>query len=294
MKTCDIHLRDPFVLVKDGRYYLFGSRGDSCWGGWRNGFDVYVGDDLENWEGPTVCFENDGTFWADMHYWAPEVHEWKGRYYMFASFKTEKVLRGTAILSADTPMGPFKPHSDGCITPSDWQCLDGTLYVSREGKPYMVFCHEWVQAGDGTICAVPLTDDLKAPAGEPRVLFKASQAKWVGPVEMKDGSDGYVTDGPFMWRTPAGRLLMLWASFSKAGYTEGLAISDNDEIDGNFTQLDPVFEKDGGHAMLFRDLSGNLVMTLHSPNINGLERPHFIPVEIQEDGASVSMKIVKQ
>ena len=276
MKNSEINLRDPFVLVHDGRYYLFGSRGGSCWSGEQNGFDVYVGDDLENWEGPTVCFENDGTFWSDRQYWAPEVHEWKGKFYMFASFKAENVHRGTAILVADTPMGPYRPHSDGCITPSDWECLDGTLYVSRDGKPYMVFCHEWMQCGDGTICTITLTDDLKAPAGEVRVLFNATQAKWCSPVKMSNGSDGFVTDGPFMWRTTAGKLLMLWASFSQGGYTEGLAISDNDEIDGNFNQLEPIFEKDGGHAMLLRDLNGQLYMTLHSPNVNTQERPHFI------------------
>jgi len=287
MKNCDINLRDPFVLVHDGKYYLFGSRGASCWGGAQNGFDVYVGNDLENWDGPYVCFENDGTFWSDRQYWAPEVHQWKGRFYMFASFKAENVHRGTAILVADTPMGPYKPHSNGCITPSDWECLDGTFYVSKSGRPYMVFCHEWVQAGDGSICCVPLTDDLRAPAGEVKELFTATQAEWVSPVRMDDGGDGFVTDGPFMWRTASGKLLMLWASFSGGGYTEGLAVSDNGEIDGSFTQLAPVFEKDGGHAMLFRTLDGRLMMTLHSPNTNLMERPHFIEMKESDDGTRI-------
>ncbi len=284
MKNNEINLRDPFVLIHDGKYYLYGSRGATCWGGEQCGFDVYVGTDLENWEGPNVCFENDGTFWSDRQYWAPEVHEWNGKFYMFASFKAENVHRGTAILSAETPMGPFKPHSNGCITPSDWECLDGTFYVSREGKPYMVFCHEWVQAGDGSICSIPLNEDLSAPAGEVRELFTATQAKWVTSIKMADGGEGYVTDGPFMWRTDEGRLLMLWASFNNGAYTEGLAISDNDEIDGNFTQLDPVFDKDGGHAMMFKDMQGNLMMTLHSPNKNYEERPVFIKMQINEAG----------
>lgn len=284
MKTSDINLRDPFVLVHDGRYYLYGSRGDTCWGNENNGFDVYVGDDLENWEGPIVCFENDGTFWSDRNYWAPEVHLWNGRFYMFASFKAENVCRGTAILVADTPTGPFKPHSDGCITPSDWECLDGTFYVDKNGKPYMVFCHEWLQAIDGGVCSVPLTDDLKAPAGEVRKLFNATAADWCTKIASSDGINGYVTDGPFLWRTAYGRLVMLWASFSGDGYTEGLCVSDNDEISGNFIQSEPVFRKDGGHAMLFRALDGRLLMTLHSPNINGLERPCFIEMTETEHG----------
>ena len=35
------------------------------------------------------------------------------------------------------------------VTPDGWQSLDGTLYVDRSGKPWMVFCHEWLQVGDG-------------------------------------------------------------------------------------------------------------------------------------------------
>lgn len=150
----EINIRDPFVLVENGKYYLYGTRGATCWGK-ADGFDVYVSEDLVHWEGPHVCFHNDGTFWADRNYWAPEVHPWQGKYYMFASFKNEALPRGTAILCADTPMGPFRPHSQSRVTPPDWECLDGTFYASKDGKPYMVFCHEWVRQGMGK-CALYL------------------------------------------------------------------------------------------------------------------------------------------
>lgn len=274
MKRNEINIRDPFVLVDGGAYYLYGTRGETCWGP-ADGFDVYVSRDLENWDGPAVCFHNDGSFWADRNYWAPEVHVWQGKYYMFASFKNEQIRRGTAILCADSPMGPFHPHSDGCVTPADWECLDGTLYVSKAGKPYMVFCHEWVQAGDGEVCAMALTNDLRAPAGEPWLLFHASDASWCQVKHHSSGVSGCVTDGPFLWRTADGTLECLWASFSEGGYTEGVAISDNGEIDGHFTQVEPLFMDDGGHGMVFRGLDDQLYLTLHSPNEHLAERPHF-------------------
>lgn len=277
MKRMDINIRDPFMLVHGGKYYLYGTRGATCWGP-ADGFDVYVSSDMENWEGPHECFHNDGSFWADRNYWAPEVHCYQGAFYMLASFKREDVHRGTAILRAETPLGPFVPHSDGCVTPGDWECLDGTLYVSQTGKPYMVFCHEWVQAGDGEILALPLTDDLRSAAGEPRLLFRASEAPWGQIVTHSSGMKGWVTDGPFMWRTTDGTLLCLWASFSKGGYTQGVAVSDNGEIDGHFTQVEPLFMEDGGHGMVFRALDGQLYLTLHSPNLTPQERPCFYPL----------------
>ena len=287
LRTDEINIRDPFVLVHEGKYYLYGTRGATCWGP-AEGFDVYVGDDLEHWDGPIECFHNDGSFWADRNYWAPEVHPWRGAFYMFASFKAEGVCRGTAILRADTPLGPFVPHSDGPVTPRDWECLDGTLYVSREGRPYIVFCHEWVQIGDGEVRAMPLTDDLSAPTGEPALLFHASDAEWSKVIHHSSGIDGRVTDGPFLWRTSDGALLCLWASMSADGYTEGMAVSDNGEIDGRFVQAEPLYRRDGGHGMVFRALDGQLYMTLHSPNEHLRERPRFYP--LVDDGNALRRK----
>lgn len=288
MKRTDINIRDPFVLVHEGAYYLYGTRGETCWGP-ADGFDVYVSRDLDDWDGPFVCFHNDGSFWADRNYWAPEVYHYQGAFYMFASFKHPDVHRGTAVLRADSPLGPFRPHSDGCVTPKGWECLDGTLYVSKAGKPYMVFCHEWVQAGDGEVDVIPLTDDLRAAAGEPMLLFHASDASWCQVKHHSSGVSGCVTDGPFLWRTADGTLLCLWASFSEGGYTQGVAVSDNGEIDGRFTQAEPLFMDDGGHGMVFRALDGELLLTLHSPNTHLEERPFFHPLR-EENGRLIRVK----
>ena len=279
MKTNEIHVRDPFVLPWEGKYYLYGTRGPTCWG-LADGFDVYVGKDLENWEGPIEIFHNDGSFWADREYWAPEVHVIDGEFYMFASFHSPDRRRGTQILRAEKPTGPFVPISDGPVTPADWECLDGTFFRSKDGDPYLVFCHEWLQVHDGEVCAMKLTPDLKAAAGEPRVLFRASQAPWVVPSVDKDGNKNCVTDGPWLHRCPDGRLMMLWSSHGKDGYAQAAAYSDNGDITGNWTPAaEPIFGRDGGHGMIFRDFEGVQHLVLHAPNENPYERPVFLPFE---------------
>lgn len=271
IKNDDIHIRDPFVLPYEGKYYMYGTRGETCWGE-ANGFDVYVGTDLQTWEGPFVAFHNEGSFWADKHYWAPEVHFYAGAFYMFASFKKDGICRGTQVLRAESPTGPFSPHSEGVLTPSDWECLDGTLYISKEQKPYMVFCHEWLQVQDGEIWAVPLSDDLKSTAGEPFLLLKASDQTGVMAVE---GSN-YVADGPFLHRLKNGELVMIWSTLGPKGYCEAIAVSENDEIDGKWhLNTEFLFEEDGGHGMIFADFDGQLYITLHAPNQTPYERPHF-------------------
>ena len=277
MKLTDIHIRDPFVLADDGRYYLYGSRGDECWGKC-SGLDVYVSSDLETWSSAVEVFTPPEDFWSDLHYWAPEVHKYNEKYYMFVSFKSADMCRGTQILKSDSPQGPFVVHSEGPITPADWECLDGTLYIEND-VPYMIFCHEWAQIDDGEICAIELTKDLKKAASLPKVLFRASEPSW---------SDGYkpgkyVTDGPFMYRTQGGRLLMIWSSFSKGEYCEALSYSDSGSIFGKWIHDDRLlFDKNGGHGMLFESFDGELMFIQHMPNNPPYERPCIFKV-IEKD-----------
>ena len=88
MKREDINIRDPFVLVYDEKYYLYGTRGATCWGE-ADGFDCYVGTDLEEFDGPFEVFHKPAGFAPHRNYWAPEVYAYNGAFYMFASFWTD-------------------------------------------------------------------------------------------------------------------------------------------------------------------------------------------------------------
>ena len=183
MKLSDINIRDPFVLFENGTYYLYGTRANN-FGRSTAGFDVNLSTDLENWSDPVQCFDSEAYGLNREVNWAPEVHKYKGKYYMFATFTQENGLRGTYALIADRPEGPFRPHSNGALTPDGWECLDGTLYVSKDGRPYLVFCHEHTQILNGKICYVPLKDDLSAAAGEAVDLFTATDPFYMPePVE---------------------------------------------------------------------------------------------------------------
>lgn len=282
VKLDAIHFRDPFVLPdpESQVYYLYGTSGEFAWEGKAKGFEAYRSRDLMNWEGPSNVFQPPEDFWADRNFWAPEVHVYNGGYYMFASFKAEGTRRGTQVLRSDDPLGPFYPHSPGPLTPSEWECLDGTLYV-QDGTPWLVFCHEWVQARDGEMNAIRLTKDLRATIGEPILLFRASEASWTRPVR----GDGMVTDGPFIYEARNGTLVILWSSMGEEGYTQGIARSESGQITGPWEQdAKPLFSKDGGHGMIFETFDGELILTLHCPNSHPSERPILIPIMERDAG----------
>lgn len=288
MKTNEIQIRDPFVYVENGLYYLYGTTDYDVWNAPGVGFDCYTGTDLENWTLIGNVFDKPAGYWGKKNFWAPEMHAYKGKYYLFASFKDNGVCRGAAILKADSPAGPFRPWSDGAVTPRDWECLDGTLFVEN-GTPYIVFCHEWVQVGNGEICIMPLTDDLSAPAGAPQTLFTAKEAKWAKEIHSSSGKAGYVTDGPNMHRCADGTLLMLWSTVSPWGYAIGYARSTTGTITGPWIQSDtPLFSKDGGHGMIFTDLKGRKILTIHSPNLSPNERAIFL--ELSDENGQLKLK----
>jgi beta-xylosidase len=276
-KLSEINFRDPFIVpvAFEKKYYLFGTTGSECWGK-GTGFYTYVSPDLEMWDGPHKVFTPPPDFWADRNFWAPEVHAYQGRYYLFAAFKKQGVYRGTQILAADHPLGLFTPHSPLPVTPNDWECLDGTLYVDRAGQPWLIFCQEWTQVHNGSICAVPLEENLRAAKDvKIKIIFFASAAPWVQPYPHKNT---YVTDGPFLHRMADGTLCLLWSSFRSDKYVQGVAYSQSGEITGPW-QHDTLFTDDGGHGMLFRTCTGDLQLVLHTPNKTLAERPRLLPIK---------------
>lgn len=279
MKNSDITIRDPFVLPYQGKYYLYGTRSHNTWGEHAYGVDVYVGDTLTDWEEPQEVFHRPENFWATKNYWAPEVYQIDDSFFMLITFNNATGPRGTQILRSDSPLGPFLPHSKEPVTPRHWQCLDGTLW-EEDGQYYMIFAHEWIQIKNGSIECLPLKRDLTGAAGSSETLFRASDANWAREVDGEPGC--YITDGPWLHRCEDGTLLMLWSSFGNEGYALGIAVSQSGRVKGPWHQMpEPLFARDGGHGMLFHSLSGELLLTLHTPNTYYHEHPVFISVKEQ-------------
>lgn len=307
--TEDLPVRDPFVVADNETetYYLYATHQDPETE--RRGVQVYTSKDLASWSEGKVVYEIPDGGWADptSSLWAPEVHLYNGRYYLFATLsnpakslttdaknRPDLFLRATAIFVSNSLEGPFKAVSDQPATPADWMSLDGTLWV-EDGMAWMVFCHEWWQVVDGTFELVPLAPDLTQPLAAPLTLFKASDAKWtrdMKAVAQKKGKEqptGRVSDGAFLYKTRNGGLIMLWSSFGDDGYACSYATSRSGKITGPWIQADELlFDQDGGHGMIFETFDDRLMMVLHAPNSPGDSRARF--VEIEDTGDAIQLK----
>lgn len=293
---------DPFILADEATrmYYLVSSGGSM----WRSA-------DMKMWTGPYAYLNVDTASWIGTapRIWAPELHKYRGKYYCLVTFTNPKIIvdtvpnrynvqrRTTLILSSDKAEGPYQPVGKGEYLPENWSVLDGSLWI-EDGVPYMVYCHEWMQTINGMIDYIQLTPDLTESVGTPTTLFRASEAPWpremrsIGELTFGMALGGYVADGPFLFRTDTGRLGMLWSSWSSKRCAQGVAYSQSGKLAGPWMQSsEPLVPNNSGHAMLFRTLSGKLLMCLHHQSLDpenpGPRRPMLLEVDTSGDGIKI-------
>lgn len=288
-KTEDIFIRDPCILVYGNKYFMYGTGAAT-----KAGYGCYVSKDLENWAGPVNVFEAETSenFDGIGDYWAPECYYYEGNFYLFATYKSGTTgHRGVSIMKSESPLGPFVEITDGHITPHDWDAIDGTLYIDKNGEPWMIFVHEWTSMPDGVgdMSYAKLSEDLTHFTSEPVRMFKANEPFW---------AFNHVTDGPCPYRTKDGSLIMLWSNIIPTqGYAVGIARSSNGEIDGEWSHdLFPLYSKgayhplDGGHGMIFETLDGRLMLSIHSPNSSDEVMTHAIFLELEDTGETLQIK----
>lgn len=276
MMRDDIGLSDPFVLADpvSKAYYMTGTAGD-----------VFKSTDLEVWTKLPWVINTTGIDWIGANHtvpspgliWAPELYYKDGAYYDVVTFtnpnsKTEGtnfVRRSIHILKSNKPQGPFSKITGGddIYLPASKMALDGSIW-EEDGRLYLVYCYEWMQAGDGAIEYIELKSDLTGTIGTEITICRASNGRaW---------NTDAVTDGPFLFRTQTGRLGMIWTSWRSGVYVQGVSYSDNGKLNGNWTHsTTPVTPDNHGHGMLFRTFDGQLLMSIHSNRNIDLNKQQF-------------------
>lgn len=252
-----IRLSDPAILAdaKTNMYYMTGTGGM-----------LWKSKDLRLWEGPYHVAKTDPTSWMGPKpmIWAAEIHQYKNKYYYFATFTNRAIKidsvkgnvierRASHILVSDQPDGPYVPIRDSIYLPANKPTLDGTFWVDTDGKPYMVYCYEWLQNWDGTIEKIELKPDLSGSIGEGRLLFRASSSPW-SKEKNEAGVEvpNKVTDGPWLFKTATGRLGMIWTSWIYNVYTQGVVYSQSGTLNGPWVHEESlVTPPNYGHGMLF-------------------------------------------
>jgi hypothetical protein len=322
MRLRDIPLRDPFVLADQAtqNYLLYTEAPYS-------GTVVHQSKNLVEWSGPTQVYAVPSGGWADPNGGAaaPEVHLYRGRYYLFTTLQNggtilataqqapgpggyngnaiwqNQTAQATVIAAADSPLGPFVDlNASSPVTAPSLMTLHGTLHVDPDGTPWTVFAQAWVQKPDAIMAAVRLTADLSAAVADPIWLFKGSNAPWyLDPIygappggSLANDLQGppYPTYAPQLYRTPNRGLVMLWSSYRRHNteYVQTQALSRTGSVAGPWQQLHPIVTGNKGHGMIFEAFDGQLMLALHNNNDNPPDsRAELYDVAITDSGIEV-------
>jgi xylan 1,4-beta-xylosidase len=154
---------------------------------WGPQFPLLHSTDLVNWELTGAVFPHRPD-WATGNFWAPEISEFKGRYYVYYVGRKRGGPLAVAVATAEKPSGPYTDH-DPLVAQEDGS-IDPVPATDESGVRYLV----WKEDGNSRnrptpIWAQRLNDDGTKLIGEPRELIR-NDADW----------EGGLVEGPFILR----------------------------------------------------------------------------------------------
>ena len=174
------YFADPFVLKTGGAWYAYGTAGVQEDG---NRFPILHSTDFVNWEWvagavPPLPDTPEGASYTD--YWAPEVAERDGRFYLYYSAATNAGDEGhrLRVAVADRPEGPFEDTGE-TLLPEEGFSIDAHPFRDpKDWKWYLFFAKDFFDERVGTsLAVVPLADDMVSVAGPVTTALRAS-ADW--------------------------------------------------------------------------------------------------------------------
>ena len=235
----DGYFADPAVVrTSAGVYYAYGTGH----GPERDGrqFPILRSADFVNWEYvggalPPLPDDAGEPFTA---YWAPEVAERDGKFYLYYSAATggRDETHRLRVAVADAPEGPFRDLGKIALTGefADRFCIDAHPFRDpKDGQWYLFFATDFFtyRVGTGT-AVVPLADDMCSPAGEATVVLKAN-ADWM--IYERDRhhygqtwTAWHTVEGPFVW-AHGGRYFCFYSggNWQTAAYGVGYGVADH-------------------------------------------------------------------
>lgn len=266
-----VQFGDPYILLVDSIYYMYGTGG-----GAKDGFCAYSSPDMVNWTPVGQVYQgNVEGSWAIANFWAPEVYERNGKFYMLFSAdwkenptnELENFRIGVAV--ADKPTGPFREMSDKPLFDPGYPAIDGNLLTDSDGRTYLYYsrcCYKhpvesefatkakndglFDEIEESWIYAVEVKPDLSEIIGEPVLVLRPpvqlddAQSEW----ESRSVTTGEVnrrwSEGPFALKQGDTYYLMYSANFfGGKNYAVGYATSKNPFGPFEKSTDNPVLEK---------------------------------------------------
>lgn len=281
----NVQFGDPFILkASDGLFYMYGTS-DGI-----EGFKAYSSKDLKEWTDQGVVYQGaTDSSWTVDCFWAPEVYERDGKYYIWYSAnwkhnptnEEENFRIGVAV--ADSPLGPFEEMNGAPLFDPGYPIIDANLYFDDEtGKVYLYYsrcCYKnpvesevatlaiekgWFkEIEESWIYGIEIKPDFSGVIGEPVLLLQPpktmadKQSEWESRSVTSREVNRRWTEGSYIFKKGDIYYMMYSANyFGGANYAVGYATSSNPLGPFVKSEHNPVLEKN-------TDSGGNITGTGH-------------------------------
>jgi xylan 1,4-beta-xylosidase len=209
-----LKIADPTIFPYNNKFYLYGT----VEGNARNGFLVYVSDDLKSWK---LSSENDGyalrkgDAFGRSGFWAPQVFAHNNKFYM--AYTANEQL---AIAESDSPLGPFTQQKKDSLASAIKQ-IDPFVFIDDDGKKYLY--HVRLTKGN-RIFVAEMHDDLSGIKPETVKECISAGEGW----ENTKNAPWPVTEGPTVIKRQNTYYLFYSANdFRNPDYAVGYATSNS-------------------------------------------------------------------
>ena len=189
-----VEFGDPFILkASDGKYYMTGT------GGVQDGFKMYSSNDLKEWKDEGRIYSgNTDSSWCVANFWAPELYEHQGKYYLFFSAdwrynpnnELENFRIGVAV--ADHPTGPYTDLYNRPIYDPGYPIIDANLWF-EDDKVYLYYSR---------VCYKHPVESELADWAREKGMFDEIEESWVYGIELKPDFSDVIGDPQLLLRPP--------------------------------------------------------------------------------------------
>lgn len=171
--------------------------GDDFWalvttGGWAPHFTILRSPDLIAWRTVGAVFEQKPG-WAKGDFWAPELIEDRGRFYLYYTARRDDGpgKKGTLCVAVATAPQPAGPYTDrGPLVCQEIGSIDAFSLRDETGQRYLIWKEDGNDRNQPTpIWAQPLTDDGLKLTGKRKELIRNTEP-W----------ERHVVEGPYVLR----------------------------------------------------------------------------------------------
>jgi xylan 1,4-beta-xylosidase len=166
---------DPSVIRVGDDYWTTATSGE-----WAPIFLLMHSRDLVHWTARSAVFPTRPA-WADNSFWAPELQQHNGRFFVYYTARMKNGPLCVAVASADKPEGPYTDH--GQLVCQSIGSIDAVTTVDEQGELYLIWKEDGNSRNQPTpLWAQKLSADGTKLVGSRKELLRNNPTTWEGGV----------------------------------------------------------------------------------------------------------------